>query len=121
MGSFCQQGLSPPTNSQIYEVYAAFDPGRSMQLSTCECLCLVDALARATFHGEPSVMFSKEDSQVVPPEVADSAEGATDTVDVGGENFRGSKGSLTNWYVDGHQTSDVAEGRCFAGGLIGDR
>lgn len=47
-----ENGLCPPSESQIYQMYVAFDTERSMRLDASECLCLVDALVRAIFYVE---------------------------------------------------------------------
>jgi len=47
---FQQQGLSPPNEHQMYQLYAKFDADRNGVLDARECVCLVDALFRATFH-----------------------------------------------------------------------
>lgn len=45
---FQQRGLAPPTETQMYAVYTIFDKDRAMRLEARECLCLADALLRAT-------------------------------------------------------------------------
>eukprot|EP00929_Paragymnodinium_shiwhaense_P014033 TRINITY_DN121903_c0_g1_i1.p1 TRINITY_DN121903_c0_g1~~TRINITY_DN121903_c0_g1_i1.p1 ORF type:complete len:1143 (-),score=143.98 TRINITY_DN121903_c0_g1_i1:117-3545(-) len=49
---FQQQGLSPPTSQQMYQLYQKFDADRDSVLDARECLCLVDALFRSIFHAE---------------------------------------------------------------------
>jgi len=46
---FQQFGLTPPSESQIFQLYAQFDFDRNMFLDARECLCLADALARSMF------------------------------------------------------------------------
>jgi len=47
MTVFIQLGLVPPAEMQTYAAHTLFDMNRSMCLSACDCLCLVDALLRA--------------------------------------------------------------------------
>eukprot|EP00931_Biecheleriopsis_adriatica_P104226 TRINITY_DN7891_c0_g1_i4.p1 TRINITY_DN7891_c0_g1~~TRINITY_DN7891_c0_g1_i4.p1 ORF type:complete len:1088 (+),score=246.57 TRINITY_DN7891_c0_g1_i4:72-3335(+) len=47
--AFRQLGLVPPSETQTYTAHTLFDGGRSMCLGARECICLVDALLRATF------------------------------------------------------------------------
>jgi len=42
-------GLTPPEETQIYDVYIKFDRERCMYLGERECLCIVDVLFRSTF------------------------------------------------------------------------
>ncbi|CAK9091068.1 unnamed protein product [Durusdinium trenchii] len=46
---FIQLGLVPPAEMQTYAAHTLFDMNRTMCLSACDCLCLVDALLRAIF------------------------------------------------------------------------
>ncbi|CAE8589421.1 unnamed protein product, partial [Polarella glacialis] len=45
-----QFGLHPPPESQVYQLYAAFDRDRSGSLELAECLRLVEAIVRAAFN-----------------------------------------------------------------------
>ncbi|CAJ1459949.1 unnamed protein product, partial [Effrenium voratum] len=47
MNVFIQLGLVPPAEMQTYAAHTLFDVNRSMCLSACDCLCLVDTLLRA--------------------------------------------------------------------------
>eukprot|EP00933_Yihiella_yeosuensis_P072854 TRINITY_DN81394_c0_g1_i1.p1 TRINITY_DN81394_c0_g1~~TRINITY_DN81394_c0_g1_i1.p1 ORF type:complete len:879 (+),score=131.42 TRINITY_DN81394_c0_g1_i1:3-2639(+) len=49
---FSQQGLAPPSDSDMYALYTRFDADRNSMLDARECLCLVDALMRAVFFAE---------------------------------------------------------------------
>ncbi|CAE8590165.1 unnamed protein product, partial [Polarella glacialis] len=50
---FCQYHLSLPSSSQVAVIYEKFAAGRQQpRINTSECLCLVDALFRATFYEE---------------------------------------------------------------------
>eukprot|EP00438_Fugacium_kawagutii_P012736 Skav203741 [mRNA] locus=scaffold68:438449:441475:+ [translate_table: standard] len=44
---FMQLGLVPPAEMQTYAAHTLFDMNRSMCLSACDCLCLVDVMLRA--------------------------------------------------------------------------
>jgi len=46
---FQLQGLSPPSEGEMFELYSEFDVDRNAFLEARECLCLVDALFRAIF------------------------------------------------------------------------
>lgn len=55
MTVFIQLGLVPPAEVQTYAAHTLFDMNRSMCLSACDCLCLVDVMLRAIslVHGVP--------------------------------------------------------------------
>lgn len=58
---FTYFALSPPNTSQVATLYDKFAGDRQMPpLNASECLCLVDALFRATFHGETEVSVDKK-------------------------------------------------------------
>lgn len=58
---FAYFALSPPNTSQVATLYDKFAGDRQMPpLNTSECLCLVDALFRATFHGETEVPVERQ-------------------------------------------------------------
>eukprot|EP00435_Cladocopium_sp_Y103_P022698 s3587_g5.t1 len=47
MTVFIQLSLVPPAEMQTYAAHTLFDMNRSMCLSACDCLCLVDVMLRA--------------------------------------------------------------------------
>eukprot|EP00438_Fugacium_kawagutii_P001352 Skav236434 [mRNA] locus=scaffold1156:320971:322356:- [translate_table: standard] len=49
MTVFMQLGLVPPAEVQTYAAHTLFDMTRSMCLSACDCLCLVDVMLRAIY------------------------------------------------------------------------
>ncbi|CAE7420222.1 unnamed protein product [Symbiodinium pilosum] len=57
MAVFIQLGLVPPAEMQTYAAHTLFDVNRTMCLSVCDCLCLLDTLLRAIF------LFNSEDAQ----------------------------------------------------------
>lgn len=49
---FQELSLAPPSESQLYPIYAKFATEWSNELPALECLCLADAVLRTVFHSE---------------------------------------------------------------------
>ncbi|CAE6958513.1 rsc5 [Symbiodinium natans] len=56
---FMKQGLVPPRQEQIRSLFAAFDLDGNGRLEPRECVCMVDALARAIILAQPRSMQAR--------------------------------------------------------------
>jgi len=65
---FQQQGLGPPDENQMYQLYMKFDADRNSVLDARECLCMVDALFRSIFfEGPPAAPMTHKVAALKPP------------------------------------------------------
>eukprot|EP00931_Biecheleriopsis_adriatica_P056491 TRINITY_DN33475_c0_g1_i1.p1 TRINITY_DN33475_c0_g1~~TRINITY_DN33475_c0_g1_i1.p1 ORF type:complete len:984 (+),score=123.35 TRINITY_DN33475_c0_g1_i1:127-3078(+) len=65
---FRQQGLAPPNDSDMYQLFIKFDEDKNSVLDARECVCLVDALFRAVFYSEEP-HFPQSRAALPPPRV----------------------------------------------------
>jgi len=74
---FREHQITPLAEKQLYKVYALFDGGKRMPLDARDCLCLVDALFRATLQDTHALNW---------PELVD---GAANGMESGGDGGGG--------------------------------